>query len=344
MPAACRCTSFPNDLPGGGDGLLRLHPRSESDREQAGARSRRRASPALGLVTPDYVIPNGFLPTAGGTVNYADVDQVTYIVAADRRRARDQRHGADDPEPGDQFRRRVGVGGAGRLRRRARGQLRRPVVERRRPDRSRAGASTSRTRATSIFATWFTYDLTGKALVAGHDRQQDRPTDVYTGTLYQTHGPAFSAVPFNPGRRDRDRGRDRHADLHRRQQRQLRVHGQRHHARPRRSRGRCSGRCRPARSARSRTWRSATNYQDLWWAAPAESESGWGVNFTHQGDMIFATWFTYDVDGTPLWLSATVHQDGAGRLHRDAVPDDRPGVQRGAVRSRERRSRRRWAR
>lgn len=35
--------------------------------------------------------------------------------------------------------------------------------------------------------------------------------------------------------------------------------------------------------------------------APAGAESGWGVNFTHQGDTIFATWFTYD-DGTPLWL------------------------------------------
>ena len=33
---------------------------------------------ALGLVTPDYVIPNGFLATDGGTLNYAGVDQVTY--------------------------------------------------------------------------------------------------------------------------------------------------------------------------------------------------------------------------------------------------------------------------
>jgi hypothetical protein len=34
---------------------------------------------ALGLVTPDYVIPNGFLPTANGTVNFAGgVDQWTY--------------------------------------------------------------------------------------------------------------------------------------------------------------------------------------------------------------------------------------------------------------------------
>ena len=56
----------------------------------------------------------------------------------------------------------------------------------------------------------------------------------------------------------------------------------------------------------------ATNFQDLWWGAPAGSESGWGVNFTHQGDIIFATWFTYDVDGTPLWLSAAAAKTGPG--------------------------------
>ena len=56
----------------------------------------------------------------------------------------------------------------------------------------------------------------------------------------------------------------------------------------------------------------ATNYQDLWYAAPAESEAGWGVNFTHQGDIIFATWFTYDADRNPLWLSATVDKTAAG--------------------------------
>ena len=33
---------------------------------------------ALGLVTPDYVLPNGFLDRAGGTINYGGVDLVTY--------------------------------------------------------------------------------------------------------------------------------------------------------------------------------------------------------------------------------------------------------------------------
>ena len=33
---------------------------------------------ALGIVTPDYTMPAGFLPIAGGTLNYAGVDQITF--------------------------------------------------------------------------------------------------------------------------------------------------------------------------------------------------------------------------------------------------------------------------
>ena len=32
---------------------------------------------ALGVVTPDYTIPAGFIPRAGGTLNYAGVDTIT---------------------------------------------------------------------------------------------------------------------------------------------------------------------------------------------------------------------------------------------------------------------------
>ena len=44
---------------------------------------------------------------------------------------------------------------------------------------------------------------------------------------------------------------------------------------------------------------AATNYSDLWWNA---AEDGWGINFAHQGDIIFATWFTYNNSGAPSWL------------------------------------------
>ena len=46
-------------------------------------------------------------------------------------------------------------------------------------------------------------------------------------------------------------------------------------------------------------------YQGLWWNAPAGSESGWGISFAHQEDMIFATWFTYNAAGMPWWLVMT---------------------------------------
>ena len=45
---------------------------------------------------------------------------------------------------------------------------------------------------------------------------------------------------------------------------------------------------------------SQGNYQGMWWKA---DESGWGVNFAHQGDQIFATWYTYDTSGNAYWLS-----------------------------------------
>jgi hypothetical protein len=55
---------------------------------------------------------------------------------------------------------------------------------------------------------------------------------------------------------------------------------------------------------------AATNYQDLWYKAPAESEAGWGINLTQQGTIIFATWFTYDANHNPLWLYAIAPQTG----------------------------------
>ena len=66
------------------------------------------------------------------------------------------------------------------------------------------------------------------------------------------------------------------------------------------------------------------NYGGLWWAYPAGSESGWGVNLAHQGDVIFLTWFTYDVNGKAWWLSMTANrtapQSYAGTIYRSIGP------------------------
>jgi YVTN family beta-propeller protein len=44
------------------------------------------------------------------------------------------------------------------------------------------------------------------------------------------------------------------------------------------------------------------NLQGIWWNSPAGSESGWGLYIAHQGNTVFAVWFTYDLDGKPMWL------------------------------------------
>jgi hypothetical protein len=62
---------------------------------------------------------------------------------------------------------------------------------------------------------------------------------------------------------------------------------------------------------------NGANYTDLWW----NGESGWGINISHQGDIIFALLYTYDLNGTPMWLymsNGNKQADGSysGSLYR----------------------------
>ncbi len=47
---------------------------------------------------------------------------------------------------------------------------------------------------------------------------------------------------------------------------------------------------------------TATNYSDLWWNA---TEPGWGLTLAHQGDTVFALWYTYGAAGRDQWISAS---------------------------------------
>ncbi|MCL4687785.1 MAG: DVUA0089 family protein [Burkholderiales bacterium] len=65
-----------------------------------------------------------------------------------------------------------------------------------------------------------------------------------------------------------------------------------------------------------------TNFQDLWWN-PAEP--GWGMNIAHQGNILFATLFTYDLEGRGRWLVMSRGEriaDGLyiGELYQTAGP------------------------
>ncbi len=52
--------------------------------------------------------------------------------------------------------------------------------------------------------------------------------------------------------------------------------------------------------AASASHAQTTNYTDIWWN---KDESGWGIQVTHHNDQIFGTWYTYDVDGSQLFVT-----------------------------------------
>ncbi len=67
---------------------------------------------------------------------------------------------------------------------------------------------------------------------------------------------------------------------------------------------------------------SSANHTALWYNA---AESGWGINFNHQGDIVFGTLFTYDSSGQPMWLvlpagNRTSGETFSGTLYRTTGP------------------------
>lgn len=145
-----------------------------------------------------------------------------------------------------------------------------------------------------IFATLFTYDASGPLWLV-MSRGERQPDGSYQGSLYRMSGPAFNARPF---------GATTPAEVG---TMRLAFSGQNALALTYSMDG--------VQVSKSLTrqefgtvatcgWsafdRSYTeNLQDLW---NNSDEPGWGVNFTQQGDILFATLFTYDAGGRPLWL------------------------------------------
>lgn len=161
----------------------------------------------------------------------------------------------------------------------------------------------------TLFATWFTYDAAGKPWwlsMTAHEIAKD----AYAGTLYGTTGPPFDAATFDPAKvtrtplgvgtltfADGDNGMFAYTigDVSRTKSITRQVFG---------PQPVCAYGSAPS-------FAPAANYQDLWWSAGG-TESGWGLNLAHQGDIVFATWFTYGADGMPLWLTVTATKTGAG--------------------------------
>ena len=256
-----------------------------------------------GVVTPDYLIPNGFLATDGGVINYAGVDQMPYASLPTDGVNALYRSGTISPNLATDFvGRSASVTGT---------VANYEGLWWNAPASSESGWGINLAhQGDVIFATWFTYDLTGKEwwLSMTASKQLDGS---FAGTLIQTTGPAFDAMPFNPAQviatpvgtaaltfNDLNNGTFAYT-----------VNGL---SQTKPITRQVFGPLPTCIFAAQSNLALATNYQDLWWAAPAGFESGWGINFTQQGDTIFATWFTYDRDHTPLWLSVTAPKMAAG--------------------------------
>ena len=251
---------------------------------------------ALGVVTPDYVVPNGFFFTGNGSVNYADsADLISYsslptdgVTAMNRGGSTAVNtpmnfNGASASLSNATFASYEGLWLKG--------------------DEAGWGINLTH-QGSTLFATWFTYDTDGGGMWLVMSNGARTGPGSYTGTLYRTTGPSFSAANFGSLAAsnytqvgtltltftDANNGTMSYT-----------VNGVTQTKPIVRFFFATPPTCMLGQAAGS-----SPNYQDLWWRSPANSESGWGVNITHQADILFATWFTYQAgSGTTnkgLWL------------------------------------------
>lgn len=157
-----------------------------------------------------------------------------------------------------------------------------------------------------LFATLFTYAPNGQPMwYFMSDGNQQSGTQSFSGTLYSASGP----IPLQSSQlapvgtmtftfSDANDGTLTYTVNGTQVTKQItkQVYGSR------------AASCVPTTSDRS----TLTNYQDLWWGG--QSQSGWGVNITHQDNILFATLFTYDGSNNPIWFfmsNGSLQSDGS---------------------------------
>ncbi|MGZ5040035.1 MAG: hypothetical protein ACXWBQ_04760 [Usitatibacter sp.] len=251
---------------------------------------------ALNVVRPDYIVPNGFLFATNGRIDYAGSDSFAYASLPTDGTLALNRDGSMVMNTPMNFDGSSGsiVGAAAPFNVQG--------LWWRSPANSESGWGINITHQGDIlFATWFTYDADGSGMWIVMPNGAKAAANKYSGDLFRTTGPAFSATPFDPKAvvatqvgtgtftfTDGDSGTFDYTLNGVTQSKTIMRETLFSGPGPTCVEGGTQG--------------AAPNFQDLWWKSPANSESGWGINITHQGDTLFATWFTYDTSGKGLWL------------------------------------------
>jgi len=247
----------------------------------------------LHVVTPDYIVPNGFFFPAGGTVNWGEGADVWNHGALPAPPAALNRDGTTGTNAATNYAGTTGSAGATTT---PPTTLNFQALWWKSPANSEAGWGINITHQGDIlFATWFTYDAGGNPLWLVMSNGAKVGDNHYAGALYQTTGAPFnnydaSRFQFTPVGTadftfsDANNGVFTYTFGGVTQSKAI---------------------TRQVYSSPVSTCASggtaSFNFQDLWWNSPANSEAGWGVNITHQGNILFATWFTYGADGKGVW-------------------------------------------
>jgi hypothetical protein len=177
--AALRSYSFSGSLPGDSDGHRFL----------VGTTS----FAALGVVAPDYVVPDGFLAPGGGTITFGEgADVWTYPALPSDGRLSLSRDGTRPVNNPQNFANATGTIQAAAATVNVQGLWWRS------PAGSESGWGLNLVQQGEIlFVTWFTYGADGNGMWLLMSEARLTSANTYAGTIYRTTGPAFNAVPFN---------------------------------------------------------------------------------------------------------------------------------------------------
>lgn len=179
---APRSFTFPSDLPGDTAGRRFLV-------GSAGFA-------ATGVVAPDYTVPNGFLSTAGGSLVFGEgADAWTYPAMPVDGRLSLNRDGSTGTNSAQDFAGKVGSYGSEAQDFNVEGLWWRS------PAGTESGWGVNLIQqGTTLFVTWFTYGADGSGLWLVMSDARRTAANTYSGAIYRTTGPAFSAVPFDPSK------------------------------------------------------------------------------------------------------------------------------------------------
>lgn len=268
---------------------------------------------ALGVVQPDYFVPNGFFFQGGGSISFAEGSDLWTHGALPGGVQSLNRNGSIGTNSPLNF-----AGATGSINVMAPASFNVQGLWWNDPDLSESGWGLNVAHQGDIlFTSWFTYDADGSGMWLFQSRADRIGSNTYAGDIFRATGAPFTnydvtRVPVNPVRvgsgtltfRDPTHGTFAYTVNTTTQSKQIKRFN---FASP------------VPICTQSGSHGANPNYTDLWRGENAAIENGWGVNVVHEGDILFISWFTYDATGRGMWLYGVPSRNGGGTTFSGAL-------------------------